>query len=187
MSAGQLDLIVRGAAVYDGRGSTPAIADVVTRTAEELPAGAHATLERFLRDLPARFAALSACGLGDGLVHGDFHPGNFRGDGNEMTLLDWGDSGIGHPLLDQAAFLDRVPEAARETVRSHWLGLWRTAVPGSDPARAAALLAPIAAARQAVIYRRFLDHIEPAEHPYHRHDPAAWLSRAAALGGEASP
>jgi N-acyl-D-aspartate/D-glutamate deacylase len=28
MSAGQLDLIVRGAAVYDGRGSTPAIADV---------------------------------------------------------------------------------------------------------------------------------------------------------------
>ena len=104
-----------------------------------------------------------------------------------MTLLDWGDSGIGHPLLDQAAFLDRVPEAVRERVRSHWLGLWRAAVPGSDPARAAELLAPIAAARQAVIYRRFLDHIEPAEHPYHWHDPAAWLSRAAALGGEASP
>jgi hypothetical protein len=90
-------------------------------------------------------------------------------------------------LLDQAAFLDRVPEAARETVRSHWLGLWRAAVPGSDPARAAALLAPIAAARQVVIYRRFLDHIEPAEHPYHRHDPAEWLGRVAALDGEASP
>jgi Ser/Thr protein kinase RdoA (MazF antagonist) len=162
----------------------PAIADVVARTAEELPTGDRVRLERFLRELPARFAALSACGLGEGLVHGDFHPGNFRGDGNEMTLLDWGDSGIGHPLLDQAAFLDRVPEAARETVRSHWLGLWRAAVSGADPARAAALLAPIAAARHAVIYRHFLDNIESAEHPYHRHDPAEWLSRAAALGGD---
>ena len=165
----------------------PAIADVVARTRDELPPGDRLRLERFLRELPARFVALSACGLGEGLVHGDFHPGNFRGLSSDVTLLDWGDSGIGHPLLDQAAFLDRVPEAVRERVRSHWLGLWRAAVPGSDPARAAELLAPIAAARQAVIYRRFLDHIEPAEHPYHWHDPAAWLSRAAALGGEASP
>jgi Ser/Thr protein kinase RdoA (MazF antagonist) len=173
----------------DWRGAAliPAIADVVTRTAEELPAGDRARLERFLRELPARFGALSACGLSEGLVHGDFHPGNFRGDGSDITLLDWGDCGIGHPLLDQAAFLDRVPEAAREAVRSHWLGLWRAAVPGCDPARAAQLLAPIAAARQAVIYRRFLDHIEPAEHPYHRHDPAEWLSRVVALAGEASP
>ena len=164
----------------------PAVADVVARTAEELSAGDRMKLERFLRELPARFAGLSACGLGDGLVHGDFHPGNFRGLGSDMTLLDWGDSGIGHPLLDQAAFLERVPEAARETVRSHWLALWRAAVPGADPARAAALLAPIAAARHAVIYRRFLDHIEPAEHPYHRHDPAEWLSLVAALSGEGS-
>ena len=32
------------------------------------------------------------------LVHGDFHPGNWRG----TTLLDWGDSFVGHPLLDHA-------------------------------------------------------------------------------------
>jgi hypothetical protein len=169
---------------WRGPALIPAIADVVARTAEELPAGDRAVLERFLRELPARFAAIAVCGLGDGLVHGDFHPGNFRGAETDMTLLDWGDSGIGHPLLDQAAFLDRVPDATRETVRSHWLGLWHAAVPGSDPARAAELLAPIAAARQAVIYRRFLDHIEPGEHPYHQHDPAEWLSRVAALGGK---
>ena len=30
------------------------------------------------------------------LVHGDFHPGNWRG----ATLLDWGDCFVGHPLLD---------------------------------------------------------------------------------------
>jgi len=43
------------------------------------------------------------------------------------------------------------------------------------------MLAPIAAARQAVIYRGFLDRIEPAEHPCHRGDPAEWLQRTAAL------
>jgi hypothetical protein len=32
-----------------------------------------------------------------------------------------------------------------------------------------------------VIYQGFLDRIEPSEHPYHRGDPALWLSRAAAL------
>ncbi len=62
-----------------------------------------------------------------------------------------------------------------------WLAHWREAVPGSDPARALTLLAPIAAARQAVIYRGFLDNIEPAEHPYHAADPVDWLSRTAAL------
>ena len=32
---------------------------------------------------------------------------------------------------------------------------------------------PVAALRQAVIYRRFLDAIEPAEQPFHRREPAA--------------
>ena len=65
-------------------------------------------------------------------------------------------------------------------VQRHWAQAWREAVPGSDPQRAADLLAPVAAARQAVIYRAFLDRIEPSEHPYHRDDPARWLARAAA-------
>lgn len=179
------ELSALGLPDWRGLALIPAIADVIARTAEELSADERARLERFLRELPARFAALASCGLGDCLVHGDFHPGNFRGTGSDMTLLDWGDSGIGHPLLDQAAFLDRVPEAVRETVRSHWLGLWREAVPGSDPARVAALLAPIAAARQAVIYRGFLDRIEPSEHSYHRHDPAEWLRRVVVLADKA--
>ena len=52
-------------------------------------------------------------------------------------------------------------------------------MPGSDARPAAGLLAPIAAARQAVVYQRFLDHVEPSEHPYHREDPALWLHHAA--------
>ena len=53
-----------------------------------------------------------------------------------------------------------------------------------DEVMAAFLLAPVAAARQAVIYRKFLDNIEPAEHPYHRDDPAGWLRNTVALLAE---
>jgi Phosphotransferase enzyme family len=158
-----------------------AIAEVVERTCEEVPAEDRATLAHFVRGLPGRFDDVAACGVRDTLVHGDFHPGNFRGDGRTLTLLDWGDSGVGHPLLDQPAFLDRVPSDAVGAVQAHWVQLWREAIPGSDPARASVLLAPVAAARQAVVYRTFLDNIEPSEQPYHRADPAQWLIRTAAL------
>jgi hypothetical protein len=158
-----------------------AIMDVIERTRDDLPDEDRATLAEFARRLPERFDDVGACGLRDTLVHGDFHPGNFRSDGRILTLLDWGDSGVGHPLLDQPAFLDPIPGACVDAVRAHWLQLWRTAVSGSDPARASVLLAPIAAARQAVIYRNFLDNIEPSEQVYHRADPAKWLSRTAAL------
>ena len=96
-------------------------------------------------------------------------------------MLDWEDSGVGHPLLDQPAFLDAIPGACVGAVRAHWLQQWSAAVPGSDPARASVPLAPIAAARQAVIYGNFLDNIEPSEQVYHRADPAKWLNRTAAL------
>lgn len=160
-----------------------AIGDVIERTAEQLTAAERATLGRFVAGLPARLAAVEACGLPDTIVHGDFAPGNVRGDGvtAPMTILDWGDSGIGQPLLDQPAFLDRTPAADTAGIREHWDATWRAANPGADPTRAAGLLAPVAAARQAVIYRRFLDRIEPAEWPYHQGDPADWLRRTIAL------
>jgi Ser/Thr protein kinase RdoA (MazF antagonist) len=160
-----------------------AIADVVERTADRLTVGERATLDRFLGGLPARLAAVESCGLPDTLVHGDFAPGNVRGDGvaTHMTLLDWGDSTVGQPLLDLPAFLDRTPAGEGAAIRAHWVACWRAAVPGSDPSGAARLLAPVAAARQAVVYRRFLDQIEPAERAYHEGDPATWLRRTAAI------
>jgi hypothetical protein len=107
--------------------------------------------------------------------------GNFRGDGQALTLLDWGDSGVGHPLLDLPAFFERVPSGAIGAVRAHWLQQWSKSVPGSDPARASVLLAPVATARQAATYTSFLDNIEPSEQRYHRADPARCLIRTAAL------
>jgi hypothetical protein len=64
-------------------------------------------------------------------------------------------------------------------LREHLQTAWQRAIPGCEPARAEVWIAPIAAARQAVLYDQFLDHIEPAEHPYHRSDPVRWLQRAA--------
>jgi hypothetical protein len=175
------ELLALGLPDWRAAALSAAIVEVVDRTSDEVSADERMTLAEFLRDLPSRFEDIAACGLRDSLVHGDFHSGNFRGDGQSLTLLDWGDSCVGHPLLDQAAFLDATPYATAVAVRAHWAQEWRDVVPGSDPVRAAALLAPIAAARQAVIYRRFLDNIEPSEHPYHKADPAMWLKRTAAL------
>ena len=157
------------------------IADVVNRTAAELPPEDRTVLDDFVRTLPQRFADVAACGIADTVVHGDFHPGNVRGHKGKFTILDWGDSGIGHPLLDQPAFLERAKDGEAETLRAHWNAQCRKYTPGSHPERVSELLAPIAAARQAVIYRAFLDGIEPAEHVYHRDDPALWLKKTAAI------
>jgi len=152
-------------------------ADVVERDA---PAGDAAVLRRLVAALPGRFAVLGECGLPDVLVHGDFHPGNVRWSGGGPVLLDWGDSGVGHPLFDLPAFLEQAGDAA-DRLRQRCLRRWSDAMPGSAPARAAAVIAPIAALRQAVIYRRFLDGIEASEHVYHRDDVPRWLGRAARL------
>lgn len=156
-------------------------ADVVARTASELEPPTLRALERLVEELPALADEVASCGVPTTLVHGDFHRGNVRGAPDRLVLLDWGDSGVGHPLLDQAAFLERLPEAECPAVVREWSRLWRAAVPGSDPEGAGQLLEPVAALRQAVIYRKFLDAIEPDERVYHAADPAIWLERAAAL------
>lgn len=158
--------------------------DVLARHAADLdPADAEA-LRRLRARWPVLWLQVTDCGLPDTLVHGDAFPGNVRrrtGDpAAPPVLLDWGDSGIGHPLLDQAAFLDRIAPADVPAVRAHWSAAWRRARPDCDPDRAAALLAPVVALVKACVYRRFLDGIEPDEHPYHRDDVPDWLHRAAA-------
>jgi phosphotransferase family enzyme len=146
----------------------------------QLAAAELAAADALAADLPRRLAALADCGLPDTLVHGDFHPGNWRHDGAHLALLDWGDSGVGHPLLDMSAFLPRVAEGVRAAVRDAWLAAWRAERPAADPARAGGLVGPVAALRQALIYQRFLDNIEKSEWCYHQDDVARWLRRALA-------
>jgi Ser/Thr protein kinase RdoA (MazF antagonist) len=149
--------------------------------ADELKAHERRAIDALIDGLDARHSELVACGIPDALVHGDFHPGNMRGTGVDITILDWGDSGVGHPLLDLPAFTQWMPPSQRTKAEAHWVQRWKNAVPGSDPHRAAAILEPIAALRLPVIYRHFLDHIEPDERVYHETDDLVWLRRTAAI------
>ena len=164
---------------WRGRALSAAVSALIERRADAITADDRAPLDAFVAGLPARFAAVAACGIADTLVHGDFHKGNLRSDGQTRTLLDWGDSGVGHPLLDMPAFLDATPDDEHEATRTHWSAAWRRALPHADPERAARLLAPVSMARQALIYQNFLDGIEAAEHPHHRSNVPDYLHRAA--------
>lgn len=175
------ELIALGLPDWREQRLTDLIEDVFVRTQLQLDARDCTSLEKFLDELPRRFAELDACGIEDSLVHGDFHPGNVRELDGTLTLLDWGDAGIGHPMLDQPAFIERVPQDARQAIIDYWSQQWLLCRPGSNPKRASALIGPIAAARQAAIYRGFLDNIEPSERRYHEADPAVWLNRTADL------
>jgi Phosphotransferase enzyme family len=174
------DLLALGFPDWRGPALGAGIGDLVERRAGDIDAADLGVLRAFVADLPVRFAAVAACGLPDTLVHGDFHPGNVRGDRDRLVLLDWGDCGGVQPLLDQAAFLDVRPAEAIG-LRRHWHDRWRAILPGSDPDGAARLLGPVAAARQALIYQGFLDGIEPSEWPYHVEDVPRWLRRTADL------
>jgi hypothetical protein len=173
------ELLALGLPDWRGPALTAAFAALVERRTDAIMPADRAPLAAFVAGLPARCAALAACGIGDSLVHGDFHPGNVRIDGATQTLLDWGDCGIGHPLLDLPAFLDPTPEGERATTRAHWYAAWQQAVPAADLDRAARLLGPLVMARKALIYQNFLDNIEAAEHPYHANDVPDFLHRTA--------
>ncbi len=163
--------------------SLPGLAHALAERAsvrEQLSSDELERLDAIVDDLPRRLGDLKACGLPETLVHGDFHPGNWRSDGHRLVLMDWGDTGIGHPMLDLDAFIERVPADVRRRVLDAWFDAWREQRPGADPARAAELIGPAAALRAAVIYQRFLDGIEPSEWRYHEADVPAWLRRALA-------
>jgi hypothetical protein len=132
-------------------------------------------LDDLAADLPRRLATLSACGVPDSLVHGDFHPGNWIRRDGELFLFDWGDSLVGHPLIDTGFLAAIEDDDVRSRVRVSWLSAWRDAVPGSDPETALDAIAPIVALWKAFVYRSFLDAIEPSEHRYHERDVPDWL------------
>ncbi len=151
-----------------------------TLDTEELTA-----LDALVADLPRRLDDIAACGLPDSVLHGDMHPGNWRREGDRLTLLDWGDVAVGNPMIDQRAFVERlVDPVLRQRIAARWSTLWTELVPGSDPVRAAYLLAPVTQLAAAATYQRFLDHIEVTERVYHALDPANRLR--AALGADAS-
>ena len=118
-------------------------------------------------------------------MHGDFHPGNVAGPPGSYVILDWGDSFLGHPLVDEWAFTERLPPAVREAARSWFVSDWAAIAPGSDPERAARLLEPVVSLLAAAMYARFCRDIEPDERIYHRSDVVRLLREAADRSGPA--
>jgi hypothetical protein len=173
------ELLRMGLPDWRGPALRGAIAALVDRRRAELPDDIVSVLDRFIAGLDDRFAAIATAGVPDTLVHGDYHPGNVRGTPFRLTMLDWGDTGVGNPLLDLPAFLGAIPPDAVASIRVRWIEAWRNRLPDADPGRAAALLEPVAAARQAVIYQRFVDGIEPVERRHHDADVIDWLGRCA--------
>lgn len=176
-------LLALGAADLRRESLCPQVEALVGRASVvgALSPGEQRALDRLVETLPERYAALAACGLPDTVVHGDLHPGNWRREGDNLTLLDWGDVAVGNPVIDTRAFVERLAEAGlRDWTAQRWAHEWRDRVPGSDPVHAAALTGPLAQLAAAVAYQRFLDHIEETERVYHVHDPAERLRLAIA-------
>ncbi len=158
-----------------------AIRATVARHGPDLGPDTYAALRSMVDGLDERFAAIDACALPDTLVHGDFHPGNTRSDGTGRTLLDWGDSFVGHPGFDALRLIEEQPPDDAAQLRRRWAERWRASVPGSEPESTLELLAPVAALRSAVVYADFVDGIEPSERRYHAADVGLQLRAAVAL------
>lgn len=132
------------------------------------------------RTLLPRFEQLAGCGLPDTVVHGDFHPGNWRRADGPPIVLDFADAHLGNPVLDALRAIDWLPEERRRPAAEAWVQAWSGAVPGSHPAEALRIAEPLAHLAYAVRYQEFLDNIEPSERFYHQGDPAAAIRQAVA-------
>ncbi|MFD5467706.1 phosphotransferase family protein [Kitasatospora sp. NPDC127059] len=185
--AAQAALAEHPAALAGLRDRTPAALHTrLLALLDRLPAETDLTVEerdrlrRFAAGLPALLRDLAACGLPATLLHGDFHPGNWRTGNGSPVVVDYADACLGHPAEDglrPRAYL--TPEAGRHHTEV-WTAAWRRHVPGSDPQRALELAEPLHHLFHALRYQEFLDHIEPSERPYHEGDPAAQLRAALA-------
>ncbi len=147
------------------------LAALVERVAPDRPA-----LIELVDGLERRLDEVAGASPPDSLVHGDPHPGNARRLVEPPVWFDWGDAFVGNPLLDLAATHRLSPVAV-----DAWLAALVDRWPGCDPRRALDLLAPVAMLRQAWVYQRFLDGIEPTEHIYHRDDVGEAIDATEAL------
>lgn len=178
---GVADILATGAPDFRSPALTVFIGSALEKSLPDLSPEDRDLLKDFVADMPGRMAELESCGLPYSLVHGDYHPGNWRGGDRETAILDWGDCGVGHPLLDMPALLAVIEQDEAPGIIAHWRDCWRQHLPNADVERALALVRPVAAARQAAIYRKFLDNIETAEHVYHATDPAEWFGNTARI------
>lgn len=144
------------------------------------PVGAELSPEerRATRRLRSRWEMLADCGLPDTVVHGDFHPGNWRRADGPPVILDLADAHLGNPVLDVLRTIEYLPADRGGAAADAWITAWKLAAPRSRPAEALRIAEPLAPLAYAVRYQEFLDNIEPSERVYHLGDPAAAIRSA---------
>ena len=180
------ELLALGVPDRRGPAATEAVEKVAVRWRAGLDPRTRTQLDQLVAGLPARFAAVAACGLPDTLVHGDFHPGNVRSDGVHRVIIDWGDSTVGHPAMDVVRACDDLDAADAGRLVAAWADRWQAQLPGCDPHRALALMRPVVDLMYAVVYAGFLDQIEPSERPYHATDVPHHLGAAVVAAAAAA-
>jgi hypothetical protein len=144
------------------------------------PVGAELTVAELAaaNALQPGWELLADCGLPDTLVHGDFHPGNWRSGNGRPVVLDFADAHVGNPVLDGLRAIDFLPADRRGAAADAWIAAWTAALHRTRPAEALAIGGPLAHFAYAVRYQEFLDNIEPSERIYHLGDPAAVIRHA---------
>lgn len=191
LQAGAVDrvgeILAAGAPDWRATPFTVAAAAVVERGSGSLEESERRVLDGLVAGLDARFRALDECGIPDTFVHGDFHTGNVRWTDAGPVIFDWGDCGVGNPLLDLPPFDRNLAAEHRRAARTRWIEQWTAKAPASDVARAIGLVVPIATLRLAIVYQRFLDGIEQTEQIYHASDVPDELRDAARLALDERP
>ena len=103
-------------------------------------------------------------GLPDTLVHGDFHPGNWRASGK---IIDWSDAVWGHPALDVCRLLDVAKPEHHDLISRVWSDAWLRHCPDSEPLKALEVARRAYELHSAVKQQEFINNIEWSERIYH--------------------
>lgn len=176
-AAGALDeLLALGVPDLRGRNRALDVAQKLSTWSLHYP-GLSELLRRFERQLEL----LEESGLPATLVHSDNHPGNARGGAGGVTLLDWGEAFIGHPITDLVGLIDGLAPADADSLIEHWCSAWKDVAPRSRPELALDSARFLAAMHGAATYAYFLQQIEETESPYHREDVPRCLELAIEL------
>jgi len=167
--------------------TAPQVRRLLDRWRDALTPQERRVLDDLLVELPARYARAAATGLPDTLLHGDFYQGNVRGEPGRWRILDWGDAGVGNPVIDILRLWGFVAPDQRDQVIESWAVAWRDLVPGCEPEAALEPFAPVVELLDGLTYQAFLDHIEPDERVYHAEDPLTSLRCAVEVVTSSTP
>ena len=108
-------------------------------------------------------ADLGRLGMAPTLVHGDFHAGNVARHGGRLTVFDWSDAVVGHPLMDAAAWIGEAPDDVTLAARwETWVDAWSGRVRPADLRPRLEQVLGVGAAHQLISLDGILRAMEPA-------------------------